>query len=248
MDEKYKNLKIKPVGNTSGDYTVNTGEETFTVILSQDLFERHKCNCKEYKKNEHCIHIQAVADYIEKGEEHKENIIFLDVETRFSAEEVGGWNNIEKMKVAVVVIYTTKENKYEYYTEEKMEELTDKLKEADLIVGFNIKRFDYTVIQPYTDMDLTVLPTIDMLYDIYKKVGFRISLNALAKATLNVEKSADGLQSLEWFRRGELQKVIDYCIQDVKITRDLFLYGRKYGEVKFHHKKNNRIMKVNVDW
>jgi len=153
------------------------------------------------------------------------------------------------MRVAIVVIYITKEDKFEHYREEEITELVSKLKDADLVVGFNIKRFDYTVIQPYvSDLTLSSLPTLDMLEVVHKKLGHRVSLNSLAQGTLNSAKSADGLQSLEWFRRGEIQKVIDYCIQDVKVTRDVFLYGRKHKKVKYLDRRFKKVKSVNIDW
>ena len=177
----------------------------------------------------------------------KENIIYLDLETQFLADEVGGWGNIPDMKIAVVCIYSSREDKFYSYTEKQVPELMEKLKEATLIVGFNIVNFDYRVIQPYTDFDLNTLKTYDILTEVYKKLGYRVSLQNFAEATLGSSKSADGVQSVEWFRVGEMQKVIDYCQQDVIVTRDLYLYLRKNGEIIYRDKKYNMPMAVNLE-
>ena len=233
----------------NGAYSVITEGGIFRVVISEDLFTPHSCTCNDYKETgSECAHIASVMEHIEKGEVEEEELIFLDVETQFGADEVGGWGNIDKMKVAVVVIYSTKDEKYESYLEKDIPALVTKLKRADLIVGFNIERFDYTVIQPYTDVDLSSLPTLDMLNYIYKKLGYRVSLNALAKETLNAGKSGDGLQSLQWFRNGEIDKVIKYCIQDVKITKDLYFYGKHEGEVKFYDRRRSKVASVKVRW
>ena len=104
--------------------------------------------------------------------------------------------------------------------------MVEKLKTADLVVGFNVVKFDYVVIQPKADFDLDEITTFDMLIDVSKKLGHRLSLNHLAENTLNSKKSADGLVSLQWYREGKIDKIVEYCKQDVKITRDLFLAGK----------------------
>lgn len=179
-----------------------------------------------------------------------ENIIYLDIETQYLANEVGGWGNIPDMKVAIVVIYDSKEDKFYHYTESQLSELTEKSKNADLIVGFNIKNFDYKVLQPYYDLlKLQELPTYDILEQVRKNTGFLVSLQNCAENTLGVGKSADGLKAVEWFRAGELQKVIDYCKQDVIVTRDLFLFLLKNGYIEYFDKRKNnkRVVKLEVN-
>ncbi len=171
----------------------------------------------------------------------QENIIYLDVETQLLSDDVGGWGHIDKMKVAIVVIYSSKEDKFYHFTEGSMFYLLDKLKEATLVVGFNIKNFDYKVMQPYyLDFDLKTLPTYDILEESNKKLGHRISLQAFAEPTLNIGKSADGLKAVEWFKSGEIQKIIDYCKQDVIVTRDLYLFAERNGYLKFNDKKTGK--------
>jgi len=123
----------------------------------------------------------------------------------------------------------------------------DKLRTADLAVGFNIIGFDYTVLQPYSDFDLQEIKTFDMLTDVKKLLGFRLSLNHLAQHTLNAKKSADGLVSLQWYKEGKINKIIQYCKQDVEITRDLFLFGEKNGYVNYQSRSGNPLQ-LDVDW
>jgi len=135
------------------------------------------------------------------------DIIYFDLETQKLAREVGGWSNIHLMKLAVAVTYSRKADEYGVYLEEDVGKLIEQLKTADLIVGFNIKRFDFTVIAPYTSMslqELQKLPALDMLNDIYRNLGFRVSLDALASATLSETKSADGLQAVQWYKEGKI--------------------------------------------
>jgi DEAD/DEAH box helicase domain-containing protein len=170
---------------------------------------------------------------------------YFDLETQKSAEDVGGWGNIHKMGLAVGVVWDSLDREFFTYEEKDSAKLVEKLRTADLAVGFNIIGFDYTVLQPYSDFDLQEINTFDMLVDVKKNLGFRLSLNHLAQHTLNAEKSADGLVSLQWYKEGKINKIIKYCKQDVEITRDLYLYGEKNGFVKYQSRSGNpRDLKV----
>ena len=177
--------------------------------------------------------------------EHR--ILYFDLETQKSADDVGGWGNIHDMKLAVGVVWDSCEQEYFSYLEGAASELVKKLRTADLVVGFNVKKFDYGVLQPYADFDLDEITTFDMLIDVNKKLGHRLSLNHLAENTLNAEKSADGLVSLQWFKEGKIDKIIEYCKQDVEITRDLFLYGELHGYVKYST-RSGVAKDLKVDW
>ena len=177
----------------------------------------------------------------------EQRILYFDLETQKSAEDVGGWGNIHDMKLAVGVVWDSCEQEYFSYQENTALQLVEKLQTADLVVGFNVKKFDYGVLQPYADFDLDEITTFDMLIDINKKLGHRLSLNHLAENTLNAKKSADGLVSLQWYKEGEIDKIIKYCKQDVEITRDLFLYGESHGYVKYSTRSGG-VKDLKVDW
>jgi DEAD/DEAH box helicase domain-containing protein len=177
----------------------------------------------------------------------RHRILFLDVETQRSAEEVGGWQNKHLMRVATVVVYDSKEDAYAVFGEERIQELIEKLKGADLIVGFNIADFDYSVLKGYSSFRFATLPTFDILQEVSKRLGYRLSLNHLAHKTLNMEKSADGLQSLQWFKEGRMEEVIAYCKKDVEITKDLFLYGLANGYLLFET-KTGQLVRLPVAW
>jgi DEAD/DEAH box helicase domain-containing protein len=172
---------------------------------------------------------------------------YFDLETQKSADDVGGWGNIHKMGLAVGVVWDSLDQEFFTYEEKDARQLVDKLRSADLAVGFNIIGFDYTVLQPYSDFDLQEINTFDMLVDVKKQLGFRLSLNHLAQHTLNAEKSADGLVSLQWYKEGKINKIIQYCKQDVEITRDLFLFGANKGYVNYQSRSGNPLQ-LKVDW
>jgi len=179
--------------------------------------------------------------------ETESRIQYFDLETQKSADDVGGWGNIHKMRLAVGVVWDSIDQDYFVYEEKDAKALVEKLRTADLVIGFNVIGFDYTVLQPYSDFDLQEINTFDMLADVKKLLNFRLSLNHLAQHTLNAKKSADGLISLQWFKEGKIDKIIHYCKQDVEITRNLYLYGEKHGYVNYQSRSGNPLQ-LEVNW
>jgi DEAD/DEAH box helicase domain-containing protein len=183
------------------------------------------------------------------AEEKREcRLLFFDLETQKTAQEVGGWQNTHLMRVSVAVLFDSLENRFVVYHEDQMDVLLAHLEKADLIVGFNIKRFDYQVLSAYTNKSLKRLPTFDILEDVFKRLGFRLSLKHLVAETLDRQKRADGLQAVEWFRQGDLETLTEYCRQDVAVTRDLFYYGLENAHLVFREKQENRRVRLAVDW
>lgn len=176
-----------------------------------------------------------------------QKIIAFDLETQRTADEVGGWSNIRDMRLAVAVTYDAAQNTYHDYTEQEAECLISDLRQADLIVGYNVLRFDYEVLRAYTDDPLSDLPTVDMLQHIHRTLGWRLKLDNIASATLGETKSADGLHAVRWFRQGELDKVTDYCRRDVEVTWKVYEFGRQNGYVQYRD-RNWRVRQVPVRW
>jgi len=174
--------------------------------------------------------------------------VLFDLETRRSADEVGGWGNAHRMGVAVGVACLLEEGRFEVFREDRVAELGELLARATLVVGFNVKRFDYQVLAGYTGVDyVRSVPTLDLLEEVQRAIGFRVGLDHLAGETLGAAKSGDGLQSLEWVREGRFDLVEEYCRRDVELTRDLYLFGRREGCVWIRHRKRGRV-RVPVEW
>jgi len=175
-------------------------------------------------------------------------ILFLDLETQKTAADVGGWQNSHLMRTSVAVLFDSLEGRFRSYQEDGIDGLFDHMRKADLIVGFNIKRFDYRVLSAYTEMDLLELPTFDLLEDLYRRLGYRLALGHLAVETLKREKTADGLQAVAWFRAGDMERLTDYCQNDVAVTRDLFQHGLEHGYLVYREKQSRRRLRLLVDW
>lgn len=176
------------------------------------------------------------------------NYVFFDLESQNLFQDVGGRQNISQLKVACAVTWSSEKNDFSVYWEKDIPGLIDELKSATKVIGFNLREFDYQVLQPYSpETRFASLPTLDMLQDINKALGFRLSLDTIASASLGATKTADGIQSVEWYRKGELDKVAEYCKADVDITRRVFEFGRDNGYV-FYKSKLGSKLKVNVNW
>jgi len=171
----------------------------------------------------------------------------LDVETQLSAQEVGGWDRADLMRVSCAVLYDSEQDRFLEFMEDGVPALVERLRGFELVVGFNLKRFDYNVLRPYTDFDLRSLPTLDILEEIHRRLGYRLSLDHLARCTLGIQKSANGLQALKWWQEGRVGEILKYCRQDVAITRDLFLHGRREGHLLFENKAGKSV-RVPTSW
>jgi DEAD/DEAH box helicase domain-containing protein len=168
-------------------------------------------------------------------------VVVFDLETQRGAEEVGGWHNAHRMRLALAVTWDSVEQRFQSFREADVEALLAKLATADLVVGFNVLRFDYRVLRGYTDRDLSALPTFDLLDAVHARLGFRLGLGHLGEETLGVPKAGDGLQALRWWSEGRVDQIETYCSRDVAILRDLFEHARVHGHLLFRTKGGERV-------
>lgn len=175
------------------------------------------------------------------------NIVYFDLETQKSAEEVGGWDKISQMGMSIGVLYHSARSEYKIYGEKQVEELVRDLQRADLVVGFNNLRFDYEVLHGYTPLDLRQLPTLDMLVELQNQLQHRLSLDSIAMATFGVEKTAEGMQALEWYKQGRLMEIAEYCCYDVKLTRLVHEYGVQNRQLYYYNRFGKKLT-VPVGW
>lgn len=175
------------------------------------------------------------------------NVVYLDLETQKSADEVGGWNNIRDMRMSVGVIFSARDGKYQIYDESHVNDLISELLRADLVVGFNHVRFDYEVLHSYSVLDLRQVPALDLLLELQKIINHRLSLDSIAACTLGLEKTAEGMQAIEWYRQGRLLEIAEYCCYDVKLTRLLHEYGARHKQLYYRNRFGNKLS-VPVAW
>lgn len=191
-----------------------------------------------------------------------EAYLVFDLETQRSASDVGGWGNIAEMRMSVGVLWDSSDKKFHVYYEEQVQDLIKHLLSGSTVVGYNHISFDYTVLSGYYPkgeernkalQTFKDAPNLDLLNDLRERIGKRVKLEAVARPTLKVGKSADGLQALAWYKEyldgdeTKLKLIADYCKQDVAVTRDVFRHGLENKEV-FYQDKEKGIQTVAVAW
>lgn len=176
--------------------------------------------------------------------------LILDVETKLAFDDVGGFFP-DRLGISFVGVCarngTSGKGEMLGFFEDDLPKLFPLLEKADVVVGFNIDNFDMPTFLPYYNSDITAIPTLDLMTRIKKETGHRIGLDAVAKATLGIGKTGDGLDAIKYYKNGQMQQLRDYCIQDVAVTRDVHDYGLQKGHVKFHNKWN-RLIETPVDF
>lgn len=176
------------------------------------------------------------------------NIIVLDLETQKSFDEVGGFRNLEALGVSLVGTYLYKTNEYRAFREHEFGELEALLMEKPLVVGFNSRKFDMPVLKPCLKFDPNTLPQLDIMEEMTKVLGHRVSLDSVAAATLGTKKSGHGLDAIKYFREGNWDKLKKYCLDDVRITRELYEYAAKNKELFYTSKYGNAKARCAVSW
>jgi len=179
---------------------------------------------------------------------NSKDVIVFDLETKKEFAEIGGRDRADLLGVSVLGCYSYNHDKYFVFEEGELPEFEKILANTGLLVGYNIKHFDIPVLQPYISFPLSKIQHLDMIFDPTNGAGFRPKLDNLARTTIGAIKSADGLQALRWYREGKIQEIKDYCLQDVKVTKDLFEFGRKNGYVKLLSREAMGEISIPVKW
>ncbi len=158
------------------------------------------------------------------------DVLVFDLETKKSFDEIGGQANFALLGVSVCGVYSYNRQEYRGFREEEFAEMKTWLDDCELLVGFNSKHFDLPVLQPYfPDFDLTKIPHLDILEEIYKALNHRLKLDSVAFSTLGEGKSGTGLDALWYFKNNQWEPLIKYCLDDVRVTRDVYEYGQNHG-------------------
>lgn len=166
--------------------------------------------------------------------------IVLDLETQKSFEEVGGKGKNHLLKISVCGLYDYSTNQYSIYEEHEMPRLASQLQAADQIIGFNIKNFDFEVLQPYLNYNVHELPYYDILEEIQKVIGHRVKLEAVAQGTIGSGKSGNGLEALLYYRNGRMDLLKKYCLDDVRVTKLVYDYALKNQKLLYRDYFNIR--------
>ena len=174
--------------------------------------------------------------------------LVVDVETQRDFAEVEG-RKLELLGISVAGVYSYSDDRYDAYLEADLgSTLAPRLKAAELVIGFNIRRFDLPVLQPYLPYPVGTVPVLDIMEEVVKNLGHRLSLASLAQATLGRGKSGSGLDALRWFKEGRFDLITKYCLEDVKLTKELYEYGKQHGRLFATSKFGPDKLQIPVCW
>lgn len=171
----------------------------------------------------------------------------LDIETQKGFHEVDR-KKLHLLKISVACIYDSKTESYQSFEEKELLKLEEALKSADLVIGFNIRDFDMEVLRPYIMTPVSKLPVLDLMVEIEKVRGHRVSLQSVAQATLKVSKSGSGWDAITLYKEGRMDELKKYCLDDVRITKDIYEYGAQHGKIFFISNRDYQTHEVPVTW
>lgn len=174
------------------------------------------------------------------------NEVFYDVETQLSADEVGGWNNVHLMRISVAVTWS-EQDLFRLWEETSVPQMIDYVGGFGTIVSFNGDGFDSKVLSHYGNVQAINRGSFDVLVDLSRRLGHRVSLDSVAQGTLGLGKSADGIMALKWWKEKQIELLAEYCRKDVQVLKDVVVFGRTNGFVKFSD-RYGKTLTVAVDW
>ena len=172
-------------------------------------------------------------------------VITFDIES-ISDSFVRGHIDVNEQELTVVAIHDSETDEYSYYFREDLPKLWPILERADQLVGFNSDTFDIPLLNRYYPGDLSHMRSLDLLSEVQKVLGRRIRLQSLAEATLGRGKSGDGAKAGEWWKAGRKDEVAKYCVEDVRLTRELYDYALKNGKLKYKDLREKRDIKLDT--
>jgi DEAD/DEAH box helicase domain-containing protein len=176
--------------------------------------------------------------------------LVFDIETQnFFTDPDVGWDNYDALKISVVAAYSYLEDRYYCYEEHEMDKLAELFSDARRIVGFSMNRYDIPVLNNYFKRlknapKLWEMERVDLLEEIEMATGSRISLDRLAGANLGANKTHHGSEAGALYRQGKMEELKEYCVNDVKLTKDLYDLYRKQNFLLVPSKKTGEIEKV----
>jgi len=171
--------------------------------------------------------------------------ITFDIES-ISDSFVRGHIDVNEQELTVVAIHDSLADEYSHYFKEDLPRLWPILERADMLIGFNSDTFDIPLLNRYYPGDLSHMRSLDLLSEVQKVLGRRIRLQSLAEATLGRGKSGDGAKAGEWWKEGRKEEVAKYCVEDVRLTRELYDYALKNGILKFKDLRDIRDIKLDT--
>lgn len=173
------------------------------------------------------------------------NYVVFDIETKNIFADVGK-HDPSLLDIALIGVYDSQTDEYNSYLEEDLNDLWPILEKTDALVGYNSDHFDIPLLNKYYHGNLARIKSIDLMKTIFNTLGRRIGLDAVVQETLGIKKTGNGLQAVTWWKNGEIEKVRKYCLQDVKVTKNLFNHMQKEKFIKYKEGSDIKTVKLDI--
>jgi len=171
--------------------------------------------------------------------------VVFDIETKNTFADVGRADPT-LLDISLVGLYDYETDQYLSFLQEDFPKMWPYFENADMLIGYNSDHFDVPLLNKYYPGDLSKIKSLDLMAEIKKSLGRRIGLGAVAEATLGIGKSANGLEAVEWWKNGEIEKIKKYCLDDVKVTKDLYEYMQKNKRILYRDNDNMQTLSINT--
>lgn len=158
--------------------------------------------------------------------------ITFDLETKNFFQDVGS-NDPTDLDISVLCIHDSKTDQYSSFLEADLNKLWPILEQADMLITWNGEHFDIPILNKYYPGDLTKIKSLDLMKEVQKTLGRRLKLDSVGEATLGRNKTGNGADAVNWWRSGEIDKIIYYCTEDVKLTKELYDYATANKSLKY---------------
>lgn len=165
-----------------------------------------------------------------------------------------GWADFEGMGISVICVYDFVEDRYRVFMKDNLDEFQKLINERKTLVGFNSKGFDNKLCAAH-GLDLSKIYHYDLMLEIAKeanptgdpeKINFRgCGLEACCKANFeDISKNGDGALAPLLWQKGEVGKVVDYCLNDVKMTKELLAKMLNCGFI--NSPKDGSVLRIEI--
>lgn len=169
------------------------------------------------------------------------SICVFDCEIKKTLVTKEDWNDHASMGLSCMVVFDYKEMRYRVFDDHNAQEGMRLLYNSEWCAGFNTIGFDWKLLcSTYPNFVPSYSgqsgPTnFDIRAEVCKVVGTYTKgykLGEIAQETLGYTKSDEGGHAPQLYQEGRIAELIDYCIQDVKVEKDLFEFVVKNGYIR----------------
>ena len=178
--------------------------------------------------------------------EIKRGVVTENNQRRNGCDYADGWEDFSGMGISVLCAYDMLESRYRVFCDDNMEDFVNLACNRRGVIGFNNHRFDdrllaaHGIYVGYYSLDVAEL--------IWSAAGVPdgeqprgLGLDAICKANGLGGKSASAADAPNDWQRGRIGRVIDYCLNDVRMTVRLLRLIEDTGGIIDQRNPSKRI-------